>query len=78
MFLGKTFGFGLGHGDLGCGDDGPEVGRRAALADNPFLDDHLVYAMVLIDLALYGVARTWGLGRAWGRLPIVQRFSFVQ
>ncbi|MFI6483554.1 hypothetical protein ACIBH1_36880 [Nonomuraea sp. NPDC050663] len=32
------------------------------LDTNPFMDDHLVYALVLIGLALAGAGRTFGLG----------------
>ncbi len=38
------------------------------LENNPFMDDHLVYALVLVGLALVGAGRTW----AWvgaGRRP---------
>jgi thiosulfate dehydrogenase [quinone] large subunit len=48
------------------------------LENNPFMDDHIVYAIVLIGLAIYGAGRTWGLGRAWERLPIVQRNPFLE
>jgi thiosulfate dehydrogenase (quinone) large subunit len=32
-------------------------------ASNPFMDDHLIYAAVLIVLALLGAGNTLGLGR---------------
>ena len=48
------------------------------LDNNPFMDDHLVYAIVLIALALYGAGRHAGLGRHWERLPIVQRFPILK
>jgi thiosulfate dehydrogenase (quinone) large subunit len=44
------------------------------LVNNPFMDDHLIYGLVLVALAAYGAGRTWGLGRMWARLPIVKRF----
>ncbi|MFD1364369.1 hypothetical protein [Actinoplanes sichuanensis] len=40
---------------------------------NPFMDDHLVYAAVLILLALLGAGNTWGLGRRWAATPLVRR-----
>jgi thiosulfate dehydrogenase [quinone] large subunit len=46
--------------------------------NNPFIDDHLVYALVLIALALMGAGRYVGLGGAWERLAIVQRFPFLK
>ncbi|MER5704346.1 hypothetical protein ABT023_20740 [Micromonospora sp. NPDC002296] len=45
--------------------------------NNPFMDDHLIYAAVLVVLALVGAGDTLGLGRAWKRLPIVQRFPWL-
>jgi thiosulfate dehydrogenase (quinone) large subunit len=46
--------------------------------NNPFMDDHLIYAMVLIVLALTAAGRTLGFGRFWERLPIVQRYGFLK
>src|SRR5689334_7169716 len=40
--------------------------------NNPFMDDHLIYAMVLVILALTSAGRTFGLGRHWERLSLVQ------
>jgi thiosulfate dehydrogenase [quinone] large subunit len=47
-------------------------------ANNPFMDDHLIYAMVLVALALVGAGRFFGLGQVWERLPIVQRYAFLK
>jgi thiosulfate dehydrogenase [quinone] large subunit len=38
---------------------------------NPFLDEHLIYALVLIGLALVHADRQIGLGTWWKRLPVV-------
>jgi thiosulfate dehydrogenase (quinone) large subunit len=46
--------------------------------NNPFMDDHIVYALVLVLLALLGAGRFLGLGGAWERLPIVQRYPFLK
>ena len=46
--------------------------------NNPFLDDHLIYAGVLLLLALTAAGDTLGLGRVWGRLPIVQRLPWLK
>ena len=40
---------------------------------NPFADSHYIYAVVLIVLAATYAGTTWGLGRAWARLPFVHR-----
>lgn len=45
--------------------------------NNPFMDDHIVYALVLVMLALAGAGRTFGLGRWWESRPIVQRHRFL-
>jgi len=47
-------------------------------ANNPFMDDHIVYAIVLILLAGLGAGRFLGLGGMWERLSIVQRFPFLK
>jgi thiosulfate dehydrogenase [quinone] large subunit len=47
-------------------------------ANNPFMDDHLVYALVLVLLALVGAGRTAGFGATWERLPVVQRHPFLK
>lgn len=46
--------------------------------NNPFMDDHLIYALVLIGLALSGAGRTWGLGRQWEQTHIVQRYPVLK
>ena len=46
--------------------------------NNPFMDDHLVYALVLVMLFLAGAGRTLGLGRAWERLHLVQRYPVLK
>jgi thiosulfate dehydrogenase [quinone] large subunit len=47
-------------------------------SSNPFLDEHLIYAAVLIVLALLGAGNTFGLGRAWAATPLVQRASWLR
>jgi thiosulfate dehydrogenase [quinone] large subunit len=46
--------------------------------NNPFMDDHLVYALVLVLLATAGAGRTLGLGRWWERLAIVRRYPVLK
>jgi thiosulfate dehydrogenase (quinone) large subunit len=45
---------------------------------NPFMDDHLVYAAILIVLALLGAGNTLGLGRVWAATPLVQRAPWLK
>ncbi|WP_329558174.1 hypothetical protein OG711_02065 [Streptomyces uncialis] len=39
---------------------------------NPFIDYHVLYAAILVLLAVAAAGRTWGLGIAWARLPLVR------
>jgi thiosulfate dehydrogenase [quinone] large subunit len=48
------------------------------LENNPFLDDHLVYAMVLVLLAALRSGDTFGLGAQWRKLPVVRDHSILQ
>jgi thiosulfate dehydrogenase (quinone) large subunit len=48
------------------------------LENNPFMDDHLVYAAVLALLALLGAGRYLGLGAFWERLPIVRKHTILR
>ena len=47
-------------------------------ANNPFMDDHLVYAVVLVLVAALGAGRTLGLGRLWESLPLVRRSGWLR
>jgi len=47
------------------------------LDNNPFLDEHLVYAGLLVTLAMVGAGDTLGFGKAWARLPMVQRAPWL-
>ncbi len=40
--------------------------------NNPFLDDHLIYALLLAILAMTAAGHTLGLGKMW------EKFSFVK
>jgi len=46
--------------------------------NNPFIDDHLIYAGVLIVLALTAAGNTLGLGARWNSLPLVQRLPWLK
>ncbi|GAA0410661.1 hypothetical protein Acor_14390 [Acrocarpospora corrugata] len=48
------------------------------LATNPFMDEHLVYAAVLVGLALAGAGDTLGLGRWWGNTTIVRKHPVLK
>jgi thiosulfate dehydrogenase [quinone] large subunit len=46
--------------------------------NNVFLDDHLIYALVLIGLALAGAGNTIGLGKLWTNLNLVKRNPWLK
>jgi len=43
-----------------------------AASTNPLVDYHVIYALALIVIAVVSAGDTWGLGRAWKRLNVVQ------
>ena len=47
-------------------------------ANNPFMDDHIVYALVLVALAPAGAGPTWRLGGAYDRLSLVRRYPALR
>jgi thiosulfate dehydrogenase [quinone] large subunit len=47
-------------------------------SNNPVIDTHVVYALVLIVVAVARAGDHWGLGRLWARLPLVQRFPVLR
>ncbi|MFI6625006.1 hypothetical protein [Streptomyces sp. NPDC050528] len=49
-----------------------------SMSSNPFVDYHLVYAVVLIALAAAGAGVTWGLGKVWATLPIVRDHTWLK
>ena len=44
---------------------------------NPVVDSHLVYALVLVLVALLGAGDTLGLGRWWKGLGLVKKLPFL-
>jgi thiosulfate dehydrogenase [quinone] large subunit len=47
-------------------------------ANNLFMDDHLIYAMVVVLLALTAAGRTLGFGRVWEKLPFVAKNGWLK
>lgn len=45
--------------------------------DDIFMDNHLIYALLLIGLAAVGAGRTLGLGNRWARTALVQRYPWL-
>jgi thiosulfate dehydrogenase (quinone) large subunit len=46
--------------------------------NNPFMDDHLIYAGVLVLIALLNAGETLGLGRLWARTPLVRKAPWLK
>ena len=46
-------------------------------SDDLFLDNHIIYALLLIGLALVGAGNTLGLGRRWTQTKLVQRYPWL-
>ena len=46
---------------------------KPSMSTNPIVDYHVIYALIAIVAALAYAGHTWGLGRAWSRLPFVQK-----
>jgi thiosulfate dehydrogenase [quinone] large subunit len=46
--------------------------------NNPFLDDHVIYAIVLAGIAVVGGGRYLGLGKQWERLSFVQKYPILR
>jgi thiosulfate dehydrogenase (quinone) large subunit len=45
---------------------------------NPFMDDHVVYALVLVGLAMAKAGNTLGLGGYWSDLAAVRRYPILE
>jgi thiosulfate dehydrogenase [quinone] large subunit len=45
--------------------------------NNLFMDDHIIYALVLIGLAAVGAGKTLGLGTRWARTEVVKRNAWL-
>ena len=47
-------------------------------ANNPVLDDHILGALTMIVLGLTLAGDTWGLGKSWAKIELVQRFPILR
>jgi thiosulfate dehydrogenase [quinone] large subunit len=46
-------------------------------ANYPFMDDHIIYALVLLGLAVVGAGNTPGLGRRWTDTSLVRNHPWL-
>lgn len=47
-------------------------------ANNPFMDDHLIYGLVLVGLAMTDAGRTWGMGARWQATDFVHKYPLFK
>ena len=45
---------------------------------NPVLDDHIIYAVIMLGLAVVNPGYHLGLGRWWGRMKLVSKFPILK
>lgn len=48
-----------------------------AASNNPIVDYHIIYALSLVVVAVLLAGDTWGFGRPWRRLAMVQRMPWL-
>ena len=48
------------------------------MSTHPFLDDHIIYAIVLILLAVTAAGNTWGFGKFWANLDLVKKYPWLR
>jgi len=46
--------------------------------NNPVLDDHILAAITMVVLGLTLAGDTWGVGKAWSKIRLVRRYSFLR
>jgi thiosulfate dehydrogenase [quinone] large subunit len=47
-------------------------------ANNPLLDDHIIYILVLIGINMMQAGKFYGLGNWWHNLKIVKRYNWLE
>ena len=45
---------------------------------NPIIDEHIVYAIIMLTLAATGAGRYLGLGKVWAKTNLVKRFPILE
>jgi thiosulfate dehydrogenase [quinone] large subunit len=48
------------------------------IASNPFVDDHVIYALVILAVAFSGEGLRYGLGNWWRNLGLVERLPWLK
>ncbi|MFA5840655.1 MAG: hypothetical protein WC847_00030 [Candidatus Paceibacterota bacterium] len=47
-------------------------------ANNPFIDDHLVYILIMVGLMMSDAGDSLGFGKAWSRTSLVQKYKILK
>ncbi len=45
---------------------------------NPFLDEHIIYLIVLIGLMISESGQRFGLGKKWSNTKLVEKYKFLK
>lgn len=48
------------------------------MSTNPIIDYHIIYAIVLIALAVLAAGNTWGFGKTWANLDLVKKNPWLR
>ncbi|MFI7680432.1 DoxX family protein [Actinophytocola sp. NPDC049390] len=48
------------------------------MSTNPILDYHVIYALVMIWLAIVAAGNTWGFGKQWAKLDTVEKNPWLR
>lgn len=54
------------------------AGGEPTSSTNPFMDDHLLFALTFFVFAFGHAGDTWGLGRQWAALPVVRDHAWLR
>lgn len=46
--------------------------------NNPLIDDHIIYAVVLVGISYVGAGRFLGLGNRWRKTALVQKYPVLE
>lgn len=48
------------------------------LSNNPIIDSHVIYALLILGLLSVNKDQVWGLRKAWINLPVVKKISWLE
>lgn len=46
--------------------------------NNPILDEHIIYSVVLLAFMAYNPSKTWGLGKWWANTALVKKYTCLE